>query len=76
LLNIKNGLNSVDDVRKEAIKLLPENVALEYKFEYTDEDSEETRIFNHGCDIILKRFDDKFESAFLKKEKEFAHVQN
>jgi len=76
MLKVKNKFKNAHDVRKEIIKLLPENVAFEYNFEYTMEDSEETQFFNHGCDILVKKFDDKFDNAFKAKKKEFVQVEN
>ncbi|MFO8234231.1 MAG: molybdopterin-dependent oxidoreductase [Bacteroidales bacterium] len=63
-----NGLKSTDGVRKEAISLLGNYQKMEYTFEYTKENNEEFRLFNHGCDFIVKYFDDKFEMAFEKAE--------
>jgi formate dehydrogenase major subunit len=76
MLKVKNKFKNAHDVRKEIIKLLPENVAFEYNFEYTMDDSEETQFFNHGCDILVKKFDDKFDNAFKAKKKEFVQVEN
>ena len=66
MLNVfdSNGLSSVEEVRKEALSLLPQNKRLEYKFEYTDQEAADYRLFNHGCDSVVKYFDDRFESAF------------
>jgi formate dehydrogenase major subunit len=60
----QNGFNSVEAVRKEALSLLPSNQAPEYIFELTDEPGEEFRLFRHGCDSVMKYFDNRFEAAF------------
>ena len=59
-----NGLKSTEDVRKEAISLLPENQKVEYLFESTWDDSNDFRLFKHGCDAVVKYFDDYFDTAF------------
>lgn len=59
-----NGLKTTEDVRKEAISLLPENQKVEYLFESTQDDSKDFRMFNHGCDAVVKYFDDYFVDAF------------
>lgn len=60
----KNGLRTVEDVRKEAISLLPKNQTIEYDFEYTDKSDENFRLFKHGCDAVVKYFDESFSNAF------------
>jgi formate dehydrogenase major subunit len=59
-----NGLESVEEVRKEALSLLPQNKRVEYRFEYTPEEAGDYRLFNHGCDSVVKYFDERFEQAF------------
>jgi len=59
-----NGLESVEEVRKEALSLLPQNKRVEYRFEYTPEEATDYRLFNHGCDAVVKHFDDRFDKAF------------
>ena len=60
----QNGFYSVEAVRKEALSILPSNQAPEYIFEYTGEPGEEFRLFRHGCDSVVKYFDDRFEASF------------
>jgi len=68
-----NGLSNPEEIRKEAISLLPKHKNNEYIFEYTAENNTEFRLFNHGCDGITKYFDDEFSSAFVtQKEPEYA----
>ena len=59
-----NGLGTTTQVRKEAISLLPQNKRFEYSFEYTDGEADDYRLFKHGCDAVVKYFDDRFEKAF------------
>jgi formate dehydrogenase major subunit len=63
-----NGLKTIEDVRKEAIALLGDNKKKEFNFEYTETDNNEFRLFNHGCDAVVKYFDDKFDKAFKEAE--------
>ncbi len=70
LLNILKGfvfdsLKTSNDVRSEAMSLLPKNYEHNYTFNISNTDSYE-RIFNHGCDYIVKYYDDKFDDAFDK----------
>ena len=60
----ENGPDSVEEVRKEAISLLPTHQAIDYTFEYTQEEKEAFRLFEHGCDSVVKYFDDRFNAAF------------
>ena len=70
-----NKMENTEDIRKEAISLLPKNNKFEYIFEYTAEDNMEYRLFNHGCDSVEKHFDDRFAEAFKQsKVKEFENV--
>lgn len=57
-----NGLNSVQDVFAEFVAQLPQSEDV-YQFVYNQEDSP-ARFFNHGCDNLMKRFDDEFTNAF------------
>jgi formate dehydrogenase major subunit len=70
-----NGLSNPEEIRKEAISLLPENLEFEYTFEYTDKDNSNFRLFNHGCDSVVKYFDDEQEQAFAENEKEPEYAQ-
>lgn len=60
-----NGLNSIEDIRGEMFALLPEPKDVKYTFTKTDEDNF-NRIFEHGCDCLVKIFDTDFESKFNK----------
>jgi formate dehydrogenase major subunit len=70
-----NGLSTPEEIRKEAISLLPENLQFEYTFEYTEENNNNFRLFKHGCDAVVKYFDDEQEKAFSDKEKEPEYAQ-
>ncbi|MGM0408812.1 MAG: hypothetical protein ACQERU_12570, partial [Bacteroidota bacterium] len=57
---------SVDEIRKEIFELLPENNELDkFEFNYTQKDNL-NKLFKHGCDFVVKQFDDNFEKAFNK----------
>lgn len=61
-----NGLTDSDSALSEMFSLLPEPVDPEtrkYLLQYTGRDNY-NRMFNHGCDIVNKRFDEEFEKAF------------
>jgi len=58
-----NGLNNIDDVRMEMFSLLPAREEELYRFNLTDKDNF-NRIFEHGCDSLVKVFDDEFKSNF------------
>mgnify|MGYP000238091402 CR=1 FL=1 len=59
-----NGLGDVQDIRKEALSLLPQNKRFEYRFEYTQGEAEDYHLFNHGCDSVVRYFDEGFRHAF------------
>ena len=70
LLNIirnftdNEDMKTVDDIRKEIFELLPEKDKSEsYSFNYTSKDNLNKQ-FNHGCDYIVKQFDEDFNKAF------------
>jgi formate dehydrogenase major subunit len=63
------GINDQEDALNEFIGLLPppsDREKMVFQFNITTKDNY-NRIFNHGCDIVNKRFDDEFEEAFDKK---------
>jgi len=60
-----NGNPTVSDVQTEAFKLLPVNGERKASFTFTEKDNAH-RIFNHGCDIVNKKFADYFQNAFNK----------
>jgi len=56
------------EVLSEAHKLLALNGHQKYTFHYTYED-DENRMYRHGCDHIVKRFDEEFVMAFENAKK-------
>lgn len=66
-LNEKFGAKKLDDVidvMMEAISLLPgKESLLQFSFIHTEIDNQQ-RLFNFGCDSIVKYFEDSFENAF------------
>jgi len=61
-----NGISDSEAALSEVFGLLPEPVdpdTWKYSLNYTGHDNF-NRMFNHGCDIVNKRFDDEFENAF------------
>jgi formate dehydrogenase major subunit len=66
LLRAKGVEQSADhhEVLSEIISLLPEaKDGIPYEFGYTQADNP-ARIFEHGCDYLVKRFDEEFIEAF------------
>lgn len=62
-----NGLNSPKEVMSEIISLLPgESPAEKLQFNYTHEQNC-NRMFNYGCDTLVKRFEEHFDNA-LKQD--------
>jgi len=59
-----NGLNDINDIRSEFFGLLPTEIKSKHEFAYTEKDNT-NRMFNHGCDVVNKIFDEEFEAAFL-----------
>jgi formate dehydrogenase major subunit len=58
-----NSLESVQDVMMEAISLLPANQAKDkLQFNYTA-DKNCHQLFDYGCDVIVKRFEEHFEKS-------------
>ena len=59
-----NSLHSLEDVRMEIFSILAEAPKMEnYKFIFTPGDND-NKMFNHGCDNLVKRFDDNFADSF------------
>lgn len=58
-----------DEIFAEAASLFPKDKEKNKKFAfiYTDSDNY-TRIFEHGCDIVEKRFQDEFEKTVMQDE--------
>jgi predicted molibdopterin-dependent oxidoreductase YjgC len=61
-----NGLIDVEDVMMEILSLLPDEESDSYHFTYTNEDNS-NRMFNFGCDALVKTFDEDFHQALNKK---------
>jgi formate dehydrogenase major subunit len=58
------SIETVDDVIFEVASLLPKYcTSSKLKFRITHEDNFNP-MFNHGCDIVNKRFDEEFKDAF------------
>lgn len=63
-----NGINDQEDALNEFFSLLPAPVDRDkmiFHVNITTKDNY-NRLFNHGCDIVNKRFDEEFDQAFLK----------
>jgi predicted molibdopterin-dependent oxidoreductase YjgC len=59
------GLNDVVDVMMEAINMLPqEEENKKHVFRNTDNDNP-NKLFEYGCDYIVKYFEDGFNKAFM-----------
>ena len=56
-------LDNVIDVMMEAISMLPENENISYTFTITD-GAKPNRIFDYGCDYLVKYVEDEFSKAF------------
>ncbi len=68
-LLVKLGLKQTDDVKdilQEALSLLSAKQDGKYCLEYTYKDND-NRMFNYGCDNIVKRFEEEFNKALLVK---------
>ncbi|MDT8392858.1 MAG: FAD-dependent oxidoreductase [Bacteroidales bacterium] len=58
--------SKANDVMSEIVKLLPSN-GEESKFSFVrTEEANNFRIFDHGCDCIVKHFDEEFDNAYDK----------
>ncbi len=57
-------MDTVDDIRKEIFELLAEiDHKGNYQFIYTEKDNL-NKLFKHGCDFVVKYFDEHFKSSF------------
>jgi formate dehydrogenase major subunit len=77
----KHDLHSLEAVRDESRSFIPEEGFDTYIFQYTREDAVDFRLFDHGCDIVVKYFDDQFNSAFpynqsFTKAQTYERIQN
>jgi formate dehydrogenase major subunit len=65
-----NGLNTLPAILQEAFSLLPDgDEKHSHRFHYTT-DHLCSHLFDHGCDITNKRFDDEFEEALGRRQVE------
>ena len=56
--------DSIDDIRKEIFELLSDiDKNGNYEFNYTEKDNL-NKLFKHGCDFVVKYFNEKFVNAF------------
>jgi len=63
-LTTKEDTKTVDDIRKEIFELLPQNSSPgKFGFSYTQKDNI-NKLFDYGCDFVVKKFNDDFEKAF------------
>ncbi|MHC1702453.1 MAG: molybdopterin-dependent oxidoreductase [Tenuifilaceae bacterium] len=61
-----NGVNDIQETNIEALSLLPTNSEMaKFDFVYSEKETGE-QMFTHGCNYIMKRFDDEFEKALKK----------
>ncbi len=61
-----NGVNDIHEANLEAISLLPTNAEMK-KYELINTNTETgEQMFKHGCNHIMKRFDEEFEKALRK----------
>ncbi len=60
-----NGLTDVEDVMMEIISLLPDEESDNKHFVFTNEDNS-NRMFNFGCDALVKTFEEEFNQAFIE----------
>ena len=62
-----NGLSDLDDISSEAFSLLqPQDNIEHHPMVYTTETNSHHRLFKHGCDYLVKKFDDHFSESFEK----------
>lgn len=61
-----NGLCDIQEVSIEALSLLPTKADMvKFDFAYSESETGE-QMFTHGCNYIMKRFDEEFDSALNK----------
>ncbi|MCK5764391.1 MAG: molybdopterin-dependent oxidoreductase, partial [Bacteroidales bacterium] len=56
--------NDAEAVMSEIVKFLPAGDGKEKFLFQISEESTDCRMFNHGCDYIVKHFDEEFDNAF------------
>jgi formate dehydrogenase major subunit len=60
-----NGIHDSLDARNEALTSIAAHPELPEKFIFTGDDNYNP-LFNHGCDILVRLFDEEFNEAFLR----------
>ncbi|NOU18862.1 MAG: molybdopterin-dependent oxidoreductase [Bacteroidales bacterium] len=61
-----NGISDIHEANTEALSLLPtQDEPTKFNFIYTESETSE-QMFTHGCNYIMKRFDEEFEGALGK----------
>lgn len=60
-----NGVNTADDARNEFLSILPVTEDKKVKFTHTEGD-DGSRLFDHGCDYLTRKFVESFDEAFNK----------
>ena len=70
-------METVDDIRKEIFELLPETQESgKFEFIFTEKENL-NKIFKHGCDYVVKYFDEYFKKSFEEsKELKKVAVEN
>ncbi len=59
-----NGINNAPDAMMEAFSLLPiKNKERKYKFNHNQDDND-NRMFDYGCDHVMKYFEESFTKSF------------
>ncbi len=66
MFNVKNKTDVANNILIEIAALLREDISVEswkkHQLNYTNEDNQ-ARLFDYGCDIIVKKFEDEFTEA-------------
>ncbi len=61
-----NGISDIHEANAEALSLLPtQDEPTKFNFVYTESETGE-QMFTHGCNYIMKRFDEEFEKTLGK----------
>ncbi len=61
-----NGINDIEDVRTEALSLLPVNGKMITHEFVSTQNNGSSLLFKHGCNHLMKRFDEEFENNLSK----------
>jgi formate dehydrogenase major subunit len=60
-----NGAATLEDIHLEALSLLPgSKIPVKHTFTFTPSGNC-SRLFNHGCDVLNKKFDEEFEQKLM-----------